>query len=229
MHSPKSLYMAAVMLAVLAVVAFSIDIPVARFSVENRASGDIRKLLNISEVFAHGFGVALILVTVAVLDPARRRPLLRVSACAFGAGIVAQLAKHGLPRMRPNVFDFSGDVWSTFTVASSSIERDIGQLMVRGVQSFPSGHTATAFGLAFGLGWLYPRGRWLFLAFATLAAFQRIESSAHFVSDTLAGAAIACIIVGFCFDTRVFGKTFARFEHPEQDASIRSAVVTGSR
>jgi membrane-associated phospholipid phosphatase len=224
MQSSKSLYVAAVVLAILAGVALSIDIPVARFSVENRTSGDIRKLLNISEVFAHGLGVALILITVAVLDPANRRLLPRVCACAFGAGIVAQLAKHGLPRLRPNVFDFSGDVWSTFS--SASMGREVGNLMMRGLQSFPSGHTATAVGLALGLGWLYPRGRWLFVAFALLAAVQRIESSAHFVSDTLAGAAIACVIVGFCFDARVFGKAFTRFEHPEQNSSFRSAAVS---
>jgi hypothetical protein len=56
----------------------------------------------------------------------------------------------------------------------------------------------------------------LFFAFAALAAFQRIESSAHYVSDTLAGAAIACVIVGLCFDTRVFGTAFSRFEESRE-------------
>jgi membrane-associated phospholipid phosphatase len=220
MKSSNSLYLSAVVLAVLAAAALLVDIPVARLSVENRASGDIRKLLNISEVFAHGFGVALILITVAVLDPSRRRQLPRVCACAFGAGIVAQLAKHGLPRTRPNVFDFTGDVWSTFSATSSSLGGDAGRMMVRGLQSFPSGHTATAVGLAFGLGWLYPRGRWLFFAFAALAAFQRIESSAHYVSDTLAGAAIACVMVGLCFDARVFGTAFGRLEAPKEGRRV---------
>ena len=226
MKSTKSLYIAAVVLAVLAGAALIIDVPIARLSVENRASGDFRKLLNISEVFAHGFGVALILITVAVLDPGNRRRLPRVCACAFGAGLVAQMAKHGLPRLRPNVFDFSGNVWSSFLGHASSAQVETGNVMVRGLQSFPSGHTATAVGLAFGLGWLYPRGRWLFFAFASLAAFQRIESSAHFVSDTFAGAAVACVIVAFCFDSRVFGRAFTRLEHLKQETALGSDVVS---
>lgn len=225
--STKSLYIAAVVLAILSGSALLIDIPIARLSVENRASGDFRKLLNISEVFAHGFGVALILITVAVLDPGSRRMLPRVCACTFGAGLIAQLTKHCLPRLRPNVFDFSGNVWSSFLGHASSAQVETGNVMVRGLQSFPSGHTATAVGLALGLGWLYPRGRWLFFVFASLAAFQRIESSAHFVSDTFAGAAIACVIVGLCFDSRVFGRAFARLEQPKQETSLGSAAVSG--
>ena len=57
---------------------------------------------------------------------------------------------------------------------------------------FPSAHAATAVGLAIALGVLYPRGRWLFIAFAFLAGLQRIEAQAHFASDVLAGAAVAC-------------------------------------
>ena len=128
--------------------------------------------------------------------------------------------------MRPNVFDFSGDVWSTFSVTATTTANEVGHTMVRGLQSFPSGHTATAVGLAFGLGWLYPRGRWLFLGFAVLAAFQRVESSAHFVSDTFCGAAIACVIVGFCFDSRIFGSFFTRLELPKETDAVCSPADT---
>ena len=40
----------------------------------------------------------------------------------------------------------------------------------RSAQSFPSAHTATAVGLALGLGSLYPQGRRYFAALAALAA-----------------------------------------------------------
>src|SRR4029078_10475841 len=62
------------------------------------------------------------------------------------------------------------------------------------VQSFPSAHAATAVGLAIALSHLYPRGRWLFAMFAALAMLQRLDAHAHYVSDILAGAALAFFI-----------------------------------
>jgi undecaprenyl-diphosphatase len=61
------------------------------------------------------------------------------------------------------------------------------------LQSFPSGHAATAAGLAVALAVLYPRGRWLFAVLAVLAALQRVEVQSHFPSDVLAGAALGCL------------------------------------
>jgi undecaprenyl-diphosphatase len=77
------------------------------------------------------------------------------------------------------------------------------------MQAFPSAHTATAFGLAIGLTWLYPRGRWLFATFAVLVACQRIQSGAHFLSDTFFGAALGCVVAAVCIK---YVKWFDRFE-----------------
>ncbi|MCP4814017.1 MAG: phosphatase PAP2 family protein, partial [Planctomycetaceae bacterium] len=72
--------------------------------------------------------------------------------------------------------------------------------------------TATAVGLAIGLSYLFPRGRWLFTFFALLAALQRMDSGAHFLSDTLVATAVACLISGLCLDHRVAGRWFDRLE-----------------
>ena len=63
-------------------------------------------------------------------------------------------------------------------------------------QSFPSGHTATAVGLAVALACAYPRGRWFFAGMALLAACQRVGDGHHFLSDTLAGASVAFLWCG---------------------------------
>jgi membrane-associated phospholipid phosphatase len=44
------------------------------------------------------------------------------------------------------------------------------------------------------LSWLYPNGRRLFPLVAALVACQRIEASAHFLSDVLCGAAIGYLV-----------------------------------
>jgi len=82
----------------------------------------------------------------------------------------------------------------------------------RSLQSFPSAHTATAFGLAIGLVRIYPRARWLFFCLATLAAVQRLEAGAHFLSDVCAGAALGLFVAGLATDRRVLGGWFDRLE-----------------
>jgi membrane-associated phospholipid phosphatase len=199
--------------AVAAVAALAVDLPLARSALSQSIAGDVRRVLDISEVFAHGCGVLLILVTAAVLDPAGRPQLARVSACAFGAGGLVQVIKHVVPRVRPYAFQSPGDVFSTFGFGwDASAAQTAAAAGSPAVQSFPSGHTATAVGLAFGLAWLYPRGRWLFALFAALAAAQRVQSSAHFLSDTLAAAAIAGLVAGICLSERGIGAWFTRFE-----------------
>jgi membrane-associated phospholipid phosphatase len=148
----------------------------------------LKDFLEIIETFGNGIGVAVILVTVFVLDPSRRVYLLRVIECAYGAGLAANGLKLLIARTRPNGFNYLGDVWTTFGAwFPGSSAGSVGQ-------SFPSAHTATAFGLAAGLAWLYPRGRWLFFTFAVLVGCQRIQSGMHYLSDVLAGAALGSLI-----------------------------------
>lgn len=206
-------YRWAALFAVAAVAALSVDLPLARGLLGQNIVGDVRRLLDVAELFAHGCGVVLILVTAAVLDPDSRPRLARVSATAFGAGGVVLIVKHIIPRMRPYAFDPSGDVVSTFELGwSAAAAQSAAVAHGAAVQSFPSGHTATAVGLAFGLAWLYPRGRWLFALFAALATAQRVQSSAHFLSDTLAAASLASLVAGVCLGERGLGGWFGRFE-----------------
>lgn len=206
------LYGWAGLLAVSAMGALALDMPVARYVSQIGLPGDVRKLFAVSEVFAHGFGVALILLTVVVLDPRNRYRLPRVLWCAFGAGLGAQLAKNFLPRLRPHVCDLTCTAWQTFVSSGATAYAHTQQLASRDIHSFPSGHSATTVGLAIGLAWLYPRGRWLFALFAVMAMAQRVESTAHFLSDTLAGAALACLLAAICWDERGLHGWFTRLE-----------------
>ena len=126
---------------------------------------------------------------------------------------MANLGKLVVARTRPNDFDFAGGVWSTFGGwAPILTSGDLGEALDHSVQSFPSGHTATAVGLAIGLSRLYPRGKWLFSFFAVLAGMQRIQVGVHYLSDTLAGAALGCLVGAICQDPRLLGRVFDRWE-----------------
>ncbi|MBN2293878.1 MAG: phosphatase PAP2 family protein [Pirellulales bacterium] len=202
------LFILAAVFAILGVVAFAVDMPLARYceylETEGKFPGDIERLFNMSEAFGHGLGVLMILVTVFVLDADRRRRVARLAAAAFGSGLAVDCVKMMVARWRPHSFDLdSGGVWDTFC----------GFMLFGGesskMQSFPSAHTATAVGLAIGLAWMYPRGRWLFTVFAALVACQRMQSCAHYLSDTLFGAALGCLVATVCIE---YVKWFDRFE-----------------
>lgn len=185
--------------AVAGMLAFSIDLPVARWCAQQPPPlpGDLLKFLNLAEVFAHGLGVTALVLTLLVSDPTLALPLpgrppgarwnfLRVVGAAAVGGLVVDLVKACVERVRPNAADLAGlgSALDTFGAPGWSLDR-AARLM-----SFPSGHAAAAAGLAAALGWKYPRGRPAFAALAVLSAAQRVATSAHYPSDVCFGAAI---------------------------------------
>lgn len=169
-------------------VSLAIDLPVADFARTGKQPRWVSELLENAEPFGHGIGTTLIVIAVLVLDPVRRRTPLPLLAGSLGAGMVANLAKLFVIRFRPRDIEVLPEtVWSTFggmwslSAGNSS-------------QSFPSGHTATAVGLAVMLSAYYPRGRWFFTVMAILVGMQRIQCCAHFPSDVFAGAILGWVV-----------------------------------
>lgn len=199
---PRSLVATAIFLACLGGMALFVDLPVARWCKAGHVPDEIRRFLNFSEVFGHGFGVATILLSAAVLDPSlggwRSAPrflglpvsrfFVQMVATTFAGGILANVIKATLvDRVRPRAADLSAAA-SALATFGDSVAATIASHS--DVNSFPSGHAATAAGLAAALSAKYPRGRFLFGFLATAAAAQRVSSSAHYPSDVLMGAAI---------------------------------------
>lgn len=209
------------LLVVAGALALTVDLPVSRFLHAGRLPGLVDQLVECGEVFGHAIGVLFILVTVAVLDPRRRPVLARIAACSWGAGLVADLVKMGIARTRPHRFDLSTtDVLATFDrwlpLWTSG----------HGDRSFPSAHTATAFGLAIGLAAILPRGRKLFLVFASLCALQRVQSGAHYLSDVCVGAAVGWTWAACCLDGTWIARAFDGFE--SKRSTLSSATHASS-
>jgi len=173
--------------AVASVLAMSIDIRIASVF-KNGLPKSFRSLgefLEICEAFGHGYGVTLILIAVVVLDPLKWKCLPWLISGSLGSGMIANILKLSVHRIRPRDFDFTqATVWDTFSRESVGVKE---------MQSMPSAHTATAVGLAVMLSTIYPRGRWYFAVLAVLVGMQRIATSAHFPSDVCAGAAVGCL------------------------------------
>jgi membrane-associated phospholipid phosphatase len=129
-----------------------------------------------------------------------------VGAISLGAGLTATVVKLLIPRFRPRHFDFTLPIWQTFQAAFDFPER------TGAVESFPSGHTATACGLAIGLSWLWPEARVVFWTLAVLVAAQRVVAGAHFLSDVLAAAALSCFVGAAFLSPFGAGKAFSALE-----------------
>lgn len=175
-------------LFLLAGLCLFIDMPVARFCLEAKFPKVVIDLLKNAEAFGHSAGVTLIILTVLFVDPQGRFRAGTAALCSIAGGLAANIIKLCVGRIRPQSLELATvDLTATFTgifrfAAGGSSH-----------QSFPSAHTATAIGLAVALAAAYPRGRVWFFVMAALVGLQRIQTSAHYPSDVLAGAAIGWI------------------------------------
>ena len=189
---------------------FFLDHPLGKWLQQKPFYGDIRKIIDCGEWFGYTVGTVQVLLAVYVLDRANRRKILRVAACTLLPGLAVTLVKIVVCRTRPKTFDFSCTIDQTFTglnffTKMSSVH-----------QSFPSGHTAAAVGLALGLSWLYPHGRKLFAFFAAWVVLQRLVSQSHYLSDTICGAMLGFLIAECFLPHGPLAGWFDRFESDEK-------------
>lgn len=187
---------------------FWVDLPVAVWFRTHRLPGDLARLVDLSEVFAHGLGAAVLLGVAVALDrPLRqaataRGEVLRLVAAAYAGGLVVDVIKAVVTRVRPRAADLTAvaSAFGTFGTAAANGEIAAAGLTGKSVDlmSFPSGHAATAAGLATALCWRYPHGVPVFAALAVAAAAQRVVCSAHYPSDTAFGAALGVAAAALC-------------------------------
>lgn len=138
-----------------------------------------------------GYIQAAIALAVVLAGFVKRRVDLRrmgyAALVAFAAsGIPSQIIKHIEERPRPTllVFDIrlpAGPLWT---------------------QSFPSGHTTTAFAAAFAFAAFLPRWRWAFYTLAALVGLSRMYLGVHFPVDVIFGALFGSFIG--VFSARIF-------------------------
>jgi membrane-associated phospholipid phosphatase len=170
------------------------DLRVSFNALKIRIPGDLRRLVQFGEVFAHSAGCVVILGSLLWIDVKNRPKLWKAVAFVALCATIANAAKYFIPRSRPNSYKefvdhlFPKTSWETFGSPLTESWFD------EALRSFPSGHSATALAMAIGLTYVYPRGRWVFLTLAVLAMLQRLFSGAHYASDILAGVTITVAI-----------------------------------
>lgn len=165
---------------------FTIDSIFSRWRVVESLPGDIKELLEICSQFGHGGGSLVAVILIWNLDRKQRHRIPLLVCSTLLAGTIATVMKVSIPRARP---------FYQAVVDQARISEIDQSIYNNGMQSFPSGHTATAFAMAGALTILYPQGRRLFLSLAILVGVQRIVAQNHFPSDVFIGALIGIVSV----------------------------------
>ena len=129
-----------------------------------------------------GCGLFL-LVAIRRRDEKWRRLLITMMITASLAGLAADGIRAATGRARPN----SGVAPGWYGIRNGSRWLIIDSRY----NSFPSGHTAAAMGLAAPLLLLRRRSGWLLLTLAVVIAASRLILDAHHFSDVIAGALLA--------------------------------------
>lgn len=177
------------LLLFMAVVATGKDTQVAAWASQDWPS-DVKTIFRLAETFGHFYGVAAIVLSIAI---ARRswRDGLQLGLIVGAAGLAANIVKLAVGRQRPYALSdaFRDEALPGF-VGWFPVWLQDSIPWGHALQSFPSGHTAAAAALAFGLSRLWPHASPWFALLAVLAGAQRMVAAAHFLSDVLVGAAV---------------------------------------
>lgn len=136
-------------------------------------------------VTAAGAGLTVVILSVIIALFNYRKAFLLVTSYGVTA-ILAQLIKHLINAPRPKLY---------FTDQLDKI------YFVKGVEiysynSFPSGHTVTAFSAAVTLTYLAKNKSWglLFLLAAICIGYSRMYLSEHFFEDVTAGSILGVVV-----------------------------------
>lgn len=167
----------------IAVSMVTLDRCSSTFAIEAQMPGDIRAFFQCMSFFGHGTGFLIAVSLIWALDRKNKSAIPFIFGAVFLSGAISAAIKVIIHRPRPFV--------DQTTVADSITLNEA--LFHNFLQSFPSGHTATAFALAMALSLLYRQGKPLFLSFAVLVGLQRILSQNHFPSDVIAGAVVGIV------------------------------------
>jgi membrane-associated phospholipid phosphatase len=177
--------------AVLGCLLLPLDMPLARTFVNDVTPDELRAIFHRAEVFGHFYGLVAICVTIWLLDARNRRFVPTIFMAAAGAGLVADLLKMVVWRVRPCRCELQRTVWETFSGHLFSEPWWEGHQMFSSTQhSLPSAHAAMAAALAVALTRSYPAGRVWFWTLAFLVGMNRVDGGAHFASDVCWGTAL---------------------------------------
>ncbi|SFA46145.1 Membrane-associated phospholipid phosphatase [Pedobacter suwonensis] len=169
-----------------------------------------------------GDGLISILVAAILLAVRKKKKAMTVALAYTYSGLIIQIAKRVFHMPRPKYFFEQTLFHYTHFVEGVSTHNQ---------NSFPSGHTASAFALATVLVLIFKKKKISFycLFFAFSIGYSRIYLAQHFLIDVIFGAVtgITCAIAGYyqVYDLKLFrsaklNKRYKQFKIANQSIPI---------
>jgi membrane-associated phospholipid phosphatase len=168
-----------VIAAGLTVAAFALDDWAARIAEKPIRSGQIRTTLVALRFFGDGAPLILLTLLAFALAPQKKTAASLALAAALLSGLAVDRAKTLTARNRP--FDMQGKPAHESWNAADNNGRN---------SSFPSGHSATAFGFARGMSLAFPAVAPVAYLAAGGTALSRMHELRHYFSDCTVGALV---------------------------------------
>ncbi len=135
-----------------------------------------------------GEGLTIVILSIVIALFNYRKAFILAGSYAITA-ILAQIIKHIINAPRPKLY-FASELKRMYFVKGVEIYS---------YNSFPSGHTVTAFSAAVALTYLAKNKSWgvLYLLIAILVGYSRMYLSEHFFEDVIGGSALGVIVTVF--------------------------------
>lgn len=184
---------------VLCFVAHGLDAKVDVLAHGKLVGGDIRREWMALQQFGQGSSIVIVVLLILLLDR-KRAAILWDYALAMGVlAVVTFGMKMLVGRPRPQFGDvdtFLGPFGQYPIVTESGAKMlvhawDLSAPSHAQLWSMPSSHTAFAVGMSVFLAVAYPKIKWLVIVLAVIVAGGRLVFDAHWLTDVIAGAAIA--------------------------------------
>jgi len=133
-----------------------------------------------------GDGLTIVVLSLILVIFSYRNAFLLFTSFLLTA-LAAQILKYSINSPRPRAY-FDSEI--------SRLRFVDGVHVVAGIQSFPSGHTVTAFSAGIVLTYLIKNKLWgvALLLLAMLVGYSRMYLSQHFFEDVTAGSAIGVFV-----------------------------------
>jgi len=147
--------------------------------------GEMTESLTAAKFLASGLGTLLISIAVAVVDRRMWRRAVVLALVVVVSGLGNSVLKTAFGRERPSHLDQVPGQERVLSFHGPAMG-----LHNSTFQSFPSGHTASAFATATCLATFYPAAAPVAYGFAAWAGVNRIVTHQHFPSDVVAGALV---------------------------------------
>jgi undecaprenyl-diphosphatase len=156
----------------------------------SQAPGVARAVADVGYVLGLGYVQIPLLLLLALVGRVRssarlKRAGLEALAAFIASGLLTQVVKHLVGRPRPRLL--------------AEAVQHFGPTLASGLDSFPSGHVASAVAAALVLAIRFPRATPLFMLGAAFISASRLFSGSHYPVDVLAGVFLG-VMVGLAIE-----------------------------